>query len=58
VGQWLNGKKHGKGAITNTKGETEECEWKEGKKVMSNSEAKKSETAKATTGSEWNKEVT
>ena len=48
VGQWLNGKQHGKGAYTNIKGETKECEWKEGKRVESNSGAKKIETAKAT----------
>ncbi len=35
VGQWLNGKQHGKGAYTNAKGETKEYEWREGKKVES-----------------------
>ncbi len=35
VGQWKNGKQHGKGTYTNTKGETKECEWSEGKRLTS-----------------------
>ena len=32
-GDWANGKQHGRGTYTNQKGETKECEWREGKKV-------------------------
>lgn len=32
-GEWKSGKQHGKGKITNAKGETKEYEWVEGRKV-------------------------
>ena len=47
-GEWLNGKQHGKGLYTNSKGEKKEAIWKEGKKdkwVDSDSKEKDNELA-------------
>ena len=33
VGQWLNGKQHGRGVYTNNIGEQVDAEWQDGKKV-------------------------
>jgi hypothetical protein len=33
VGEWMNGKQHGKGLYTTNDGKTREGEWKEGKRV-------------------------
>ena len=32
-GDWVSGKQHGKGIYRNQKGESFECEWREGKRV-------------------------
>ena len=33
-GEWFNGKQHGRGVYTNTKGERKEAKWKDGRKLM------------------------
>jgi hypothetical protein len=50
-GEWFNGKQHGKGKYTNSKGETREAEWMEGKKIKwIDGSANKKNSAKGNAG--------
>jgi len=38
-GTWLKGKQHGKGIVTNSKGEKQHSEWRDGKRIKDDGSA-------------------
>lgn len=53
-GPWVNGKQHGKATLTNSKGESVEVEWKDGKKLSASPSGNKKKPAQGKKGQKTN----